>query len=300
MRTVLFVSPHLDDAVFSCALRMVREAEAGARVHVATVFSHGHGSPSVLRRYAARRNEDRIALDRLGAIPLWMGLMDAPFRTAYYNSFQRIVLGTAPGDECYIWEIRQRLERLLSKLRPETVYLPLGVGTHIDHRLVFQAGFTRAVPGRKYFYEEQPYSWVRFATEARLQEIGAAPQDALAPMEAPASAAQRKAAFLRSFRSAPYVQRYLPPGKERRDCETELIERLERTPVMTCQMQAELETDSGSNQTRIVRALCSYRSQVRAFLGERQALLEASANHARSLGSTGWRAERFWKCSLFD
>ena len=140
MRNILFISPHLDDAVFSCAVRILREVESGSSVIVATVFRRGRGPASTLREYAERREEDRRALALLGAKPLWLGLSDAPSRNPFYNTFSRIVLGTASADVDHIQIVRTRIKGLLDELKPDAIYLPLGVGTHIDHRLVFAAG----------------------------------------------------------------------------------------------------------------------------------------------------------------
>src|ERR1700690_3085189 len=111
MPKVLFVSPHLDDAVFSCAARILREVDGGTDVTVATVFSHARPRSPMRREYVARQEEDRIALGLLGAKPLWLGLLDAPCRSPFYNSFQRIVLETAPGDGEFVQVVRTRIAR---------------------------------------------------------------------------------------------------------------------------------------------------------------------------------------------
>src|SRR5688572_21800222 len=140
MRNVLFVSPHLDDAVFSCAARILREVATGAEVTVATVFSHVRRRSAQAADYIARRAEDREALRLLGAKPRWIGLLDAPSRNPFYASFRRIVFETAPSDANQVDIVREELDSLVADLAPDVIYLPLGVGTHIDHRLVFAAG----------------------------------------------------------------------------------------------------------------------------------------------------------------
>src|SRR5205823_11798994 len=120
----------LDDCVFSCAARILREVQTGAAVTVATVFSDGRGRPSNRRQYVVRREEDRRALGLLGAKALWLGLLDAPYRNPFSNSFKRIVLEMVPDDEDYIQIVRAEIENLLDKTNPDAIYLPLGVGTH--------------------------------------------------------------------------------------------------------------------------------------------------------------------------
>ena len=78
----IYLSPHLDDAVFSCGGRIALQVRAGRRVWVVTVCAGSPGGPlsdyaQVLHTYwglaetdapAARREEDRAALARLGAV----------------------------------------------------------------------------------------------------------------------------------------------------------------------------------------------------------------------------------------
>jgi LmbE family N-acetylglucosaminyl deacetylase len=288
MPKVLFVSPHLDDAVFSCAARILREVDGGTDVTVATVFSHARPRSPMRREYVARQEEDRIALGLLGAKPLWLGLLDAPCRSPFYNSFRRIVLETAPGDGEFVQVVRTRIARLVEDLSPDAIHLPLGVGTHIDHRLVFAACSPLTANRQCYFYEDQPYALVRFSVQMRFREIGAAPFSR-------ASGASRKPGFLRSFRAAAYVRRYLPPGQERRDCEAQLCQKLSARPKPTIRLQSEIEAAHASDQRRILSALYAYRSQVRTFFGGRKYFKAACAAHARWLGLKCWRAERLWK-----
>lgn len=295
MRKILFISPHLDDAVFSCAVRILREVEAGSSVVVATVFSRGRGPASTLREYAARRQEDRRALALLGAKPLWIGLLDAPSRNPFYNSFSRIVLGTAPADVDHIQIVRTRIKGLLDDLKPEAVYLPLGVGTHIDHRLVFAAGAGLPVPCQRFYYEDQPYASVRFSTAMRLQDLRANSHGCDGGDCSMTQDSEIQSQFLKHFRAAPYVRRYLPPGKERRECETLLCKKLRATAEPTIRLESEIGLASPSDKLRIINTIYAYCSQASMFLGARKDFVAACGRHARSLGLDCWRAERFWK-----
>lgn len=293
MRKILFISPHLDDAVFSCAARILRETAAGAEVTVATVFSHARRRSAASEEYAARRMEDRHALELLGAKPQWLGLLDAPCRNPFYNSFRRIVLETAPGDWANIQVVSASFAGLLDDVNPEAIYLPLGVGTHIDHRLVFAAGAMLPATCSCYFYEDQPYALVRHAAHMRLREIQAAPIERNSSLAL--SPKHRTAEFLRSFRAAPYVRRYLPPGRERRDCEAQLCHTLAAMPKPNLRVEHEIEVASDFDQKGILNALYAYHSQAPIFLGTRKRFTTACKDHARCMGVESWRAERFWK-----
>ena len=100
--------------------------------------------------------------------------------------------------------------------------------------------------------------------------------------------------FLKNFRAAPYVRRYLPPGKERRECETLLCKILSHDEP-TIRMESEIGPARSSDKLRIINTLYAYRSRARMFLGARKDFVAACGRHARSLGLDCWRAERFWK-----
>src|SRR5262249_19546094 len=92
----LYLSPHLDDAVLSCAARILEETTAGRRVVVATLCPGAAAGREELSR--RRREEAARAVASLGASALHLGLPDAPFRRPYYSSFRAIVLGCLPTD----------------------------------------------------------------------------------------------------------------------------------------------------------------------------------------------------------
>jgi len=295
MRKVLFISPHLDDAVFSCAARILRESEAGAQVTVATVFSHARPLSAQCQEYVIRRTEDVDALRWLGGKPLWLGLFDAPCRNLFYDSFRRIVLETAPGDWEQVQVVRKQIACLLVEMVPDALYLPLGVGSHIDHRMVFAAGATLVPNCPLYFYEDQPYAMVRQSVHLRFQEIQAAAMGGNIPLASiNLSLEERRLDFLKSFRDAPYVRRYLRSAGERRHCETELCRKLGLALKPHLHLERKTEMANALDQGRIMNALYAYRSQARSFLGDRRRLIQLGRSHARRQGFKGWRAEHVW------
>jgi LmbE family N-acetylglucosaminyl deacetylase len=293
MPKVLFLSPHLDDAVFSCAVQILRERQAGNDVMVATVFSHARRNSTASATYVDRRAEDRRALNILGAQVRWLGLLDAPCRNPFYNSFRRIVLETAPGDERTAKPVETALTRVIDDFRPTTVYAPLGVGTHIDHRLVYSAVAAlaekrRVNPAQLRYYEERPYAYIRGAVALRLSQLG---------IKSRQEPLRTLSVFLQSFRRAPYVSRYLPPGPERLDVERILAEsgntRIAGIPKASL-CPCRLVVARGNERETVLRAIRAYVSQIDDFLGNDRHFRQREKRHAASLGSTHWRAERYW------
>lgn len=148
-RVTLCLSPHLDDGILSCA-SLLSEV---ARPVIATFYTSGD------RLYFARRAEDREACRRLEAECRHMGLPDDRFR-----SFVEIVGGPTPSTE----RAQAVLARLLEELEPELVLAPMGVGHHVDHRVVRDAAAALVPPERLLYYEDRPYAFVRGQVEFTL------------------------------------------------------------------------------------------------------------------------------------
>ena len=198
------------------------------------------------------------------------------------------------GSKCR-W-FAKKLPVCLSKWLPDALYLPLGVGSHIDHRMVFAAGATLVPNCPLYFYEDQPYAMVRQSVHLRFQKIQAAAMGGNIPLESiNLSLEERRLDFLKSFRDAPYVRRYLRSAGERRHCEAELCRKLGLALKPHLHLERKTEMANALDQGRIMNALYAYRSQARSFLGNRKRLLELGQSHARRQGFRGWRAEHAWK-----
>ena len=272
---VLYISPHLDDAILSCAGRIQREVAAGDSVTIATVFSEGPG-------YESRRAEDQRAAELLGASPLWLGALDAPFRSAYYNDFERIVLGRCPSDAQTPKRLQLILQELVDAQAPQRLMLPMAVGTHIDHRLVFEAALGIMGPER-WLYEERPYALLEGNTALRLLALTGRTPEAVAPRR-----------FLRALRDAPYVQNHLPPGPMRFRCALKLARQL-KAPKAALGLSLSSVIDRFDRQSfeRVASAVACYQSQLGPFFGGLEGYRALCADHAQPLQAV--YAERYYR-----
>lgn len=181
---VLFVSPHLDDAVFSCGA-LLAELTRTCPVTVVSVFTSaapparwGVAARRQLRtfgmidadtHFAARRAEDIAVLEEAGAAWIHLGYRDALFRRvrerpagppgsgrAAYPTF-RFHAGrgrVAPSDAGLATEVGARLEQVIAVTGATAVFGPLGVGRHVDHLIT-----RRAVAGLcPVYFSDFPYS----------------------------------------------------------------------------------------------------------------------------------------------
>ena len=171
----IFLSPHYDDAVLSCGGTVAALAAAGCRPLMVTLF--GGETPEELvgdfarwkhRRWgyesadavmAVRRGEDSAAAAVLGCRTRWLGFLDAIYRGERYAADCELFGPLLPSEEGLIPLIADEIASLPEWERGTTVYVPLGVGGHVDHQLAFAAG--RALAGRGlpvFAYEDCPYA----------------------------------------------------------------------------------------------------------------------------------------------
>lgn len=180
--SILFVSAHLDDAVLSCGAT-IGDLTRKARVDILTVFS-GVPEPrqvTDLSRWfhgtcglgddaiRVRRREDETAARLLGAETLHLDLLECLYRRDIQGSpkYTRIgqIFEVDPGAEA---ETSARIMSAVgeaARLRDyRTIYVPLGIGCHIDHLLVRAAAeslrnsiATDGNPALVY-YEDLPYA----------------------------------------------------------------------------------------------------------------------------------------------
>ncbi|MGZ3157711.1 MAG: PIG-L deacetylase family protein [Burkholderiaceae bacterium] len=127
---LLVISPHLDDAVFSCGEFISRNPGA----LVVTVFGGAPRGFEKLTEWDAaagflnaeeaismRKQEDYSALHMLSAIPLWLDFYDKQYQA------------TPP-----LFAVSSILHRVIDDNKPETILFPAGL-FHSDHLLAHQA-----------------------------------------------------------------------------------------------------------------------------------------------------------------
>lgn len=169
----IYLSPHLDDAVFSCGGLIASQVAAGDVVTVLTIFA-GDPGPGPIPDLAQamhrlwgvgpdpvgdRRTEDHLACGRLGASVVHLPLMDAIYRVGpanvvRYNSVEAIFGPVHPADAGLAEEIWGHLSRACPL--EAVLYCPLGLGRHVDHRLTRVAAERLGRPLR--YYQDLPYA----------------------------------------------------------------------------------------------------------------------------------------------
>ncbi|HOW97429.1 MAG TPA: PIG-L family deacetylase [Kiritimatiellia bacterium] len=172
----LYLSPHLDDAILSCAGQISLRTREGRSVLIYTAMA-AEQVPSPLQANGARflklcglgpdagrvrRAEDARACARVGAKPDHGDLPEAVYRCdasgrELYPTHESLFEAIRPEDE----GLMDRLARSFGALpRAAAVFAPLGAGGHVDHVLVRRAAEQVFGAGLSY-YEDYPYAVCR-------------------------------------------------------------------------------------------------------------------------------------------
>ena len=172
---IIVLSPHLDDAALSCTDHIASWRNKGIQVTVDTIFSNF--STQEISAYQqrfirqlkfqdscdygkARETEDIRAMKMLDVNYRHANFVDAGFRASKQGQ------PVYPGYQALTpFKVDHHSEKLLNSLidylslykDADLVYIPLGVGGHIDHVLVREAALSVINNNKIGFYVEFPY-----------------------------------------------------------------------------------------------------------------------------------------------
>jgi LmbE family N-acetylglucosaminyl deacetylase len=163
------ISPHFDDAAASCGGRIIDRVEKGEKVLVVTVFTSSATAKTPTRKKAYRKlldydqrcSEDKAAMASLDVDFIWLGYLEILFREniplfRYWPHFRKTRANVALSHA-----LASDFLDICRKTGCKNLILPMAVGQHMDHQIVFQAGMrllsTEKKTCRILFYEDYPY-----------------------------------------------------------------------------------------------------------------------------------------------
>lgn len=171
-KNCIFISPHFDDFIFSCSTLASKLQGDGYRINVVNLFTKGTSPPYpkdtlwLLRKcgfknandyFLAREKEDKSALSSLGLTSLNLNFIEGPFRLNV--SFDKLFLPNPKQEFSLYKSLRRKVTNVMNRLfnkQKVTIFLPLGIGNHIDHLLVNNS--LSELPNNIIYYEDIPYS----------------------------------------------------------------------------------------------------------------------------------------------
>lgn len=169
----IYLSPHLDDAVYSCGGLIDDQTQSGEQVEIWSIMA-GDPPAGELSSFARalhqrwgvkgnpveiRRQEDRQACRLLGATPRHFPYPDCIYRRSagkdspLYAGEKDLFGGIHPQDQSLRGELSHQLGELLED--GARVVAPLGIGQHVDHLLVRSA--VRDLKREIFYYADAPY-----------------------------------------------------------------------------------------------------------------------------------------------
>lgn len=182
----IFVSPHLDDAVFSAGALLYALKKEKIKTDVVTVFTKAHKENTLSAKaflkqchfnngitlYKRRKEEDKQALNGLGTVhhlelteALWRRKQSKnvlrnllpEFGIVYPTYRWHIVKGhVSPQDAKTMLQIKKKLQLLIHGKKNVWVFCPIGVGNHVDHILVRDVCNSLDVP--VVYWADYPYT----------------------------------------------------------------------------------------------------------------------------------------------
>ncbi len=168
-KTALFVSPHLDDVVFSCGGLLAVLGDAGWRTVLATVFTRSvvpaqgfalacqldKGLSAEVDYMALRRAEDLRAAAILSATAVhWLDFPEAPHRG--YDSAASL-FGEMQASDDVAPALSAALHALVTRVSPDLILAPQGLGNHVDHQQTIRCVLDAAAGHAMAFYHDTPY-----------------------------------------------------------------------------------------------------------------------------------------------
>lgn len=182
---LIYLSPHLDDAILSCAGQIYQFVQAGRTVLIVTVMA-GDASTADLSPFAqslhkrwevtsdavtVRRQEDETASDLLGADFWHLDVLDCIYRRhpesgeALYASEEALFGDLHPAELALAQSLAHELNQMPV---PDQALAPLTAGHHVDHQLTRLAAELWLGQDKLRYYEEFPYVLTEGAMPADL------------------------------------------------------------------------------------------------------------------------------------
>ena len=180
----VYVSPHMDDVVLSCSGRIAKQLRKGEAVLAVTVFAGDVKEDKKPRGLdynplidvKRRRAEDAKAMERLGVDYIWLDYPDSIFRLKRPILRFGLHLRATAREGRLCKAVRDDIQKICLAAGNKRLYLPLGVGQHVDHQIIFQTGMQLPLQIKQnielHFYEEIPYALIPSAVKFRMKLTG--------------------------------------------------------------------------------------------------------------------------------
>ena len=157
----IYISPHFDDVIFSLGSELLKNKNKKLIITVFTesdelILSKLNGDMYNYGNYKVRKQEDiKVVNEIYNTYYLHLGFKEELFRKNDINIQENI---------------RKKIINIIDKNNVNNIYIPLGVGRHKDHLIVYES-LNDINFENKYFYYEFPYSHITLNRKVRNIEL---------------------------------------------------------------------------------------------------------------------------------
>ncbi|MBI9049441.1 MAG: PIG-L family deacetylase [Anaerolineaceae bacterium] len=173
----IYLSPHLDDAVYSCGGLIHQQVQQGIDVEIWTVFAGQFDAANLtpfakdihqrwgtgLESITLRKAEDQEACTLLGVNTSYFDFQDVIYRFKPETSQAEIIENDDlfreyhPGDNALMESITQVVRQAALRMQQIQLCIPLGLGNHIDHQIVRRSAEALIDSYPILYYADFPY-----------------------------------------------------------------------------------------------------------------------------------------------
>lgn len=154
----IIISPHYDDGLLSCS-SILEDNDILVTVftkHDVNIYNKASNELKKYLNYPLREKENKLAGKFRN-----LKIINLGYREDYFRKCDNIL-------KC---KLKKDIIKIMNKYNVDTIYIPLGIGYHNDHILVFDILKDIKVKN-KYFYYDYPYCSFNLATKTRLSDFG--------------------------------------------------------------------------------------------------------------------------------
>lgn len=219
----IYLSPHLDDVAFSCSGAICTYRAQDRHVLAVTLFAADPQPPfpplarachqiwqvpEGVSPYQMRRAEDEKAMTALDIDYLWLSWPEVIYRAPDLSNFSELNGVQIDIHRDPIFPLLcQWLGDLQATYPQATIVVPLGVGGHRDHRLLFQAALNVLDRATLLFFEDFPYAAYLPEETRRLVRL-----HNLVPLEVDISSCLEQRIQAASFYESQHAMLFYPPS----------------------------------------------------------------------------------------
>jgi len=273
---ICIVSPHLDDAILSCGILMQRRRALADDILSLNIFTAGTLSET-------RKQEDRVAMARIGAVPFFLDELDAPDRDPVYKSLQQLFFRPLDPTDAYIAKVERRVRDFLCQNSVDVAYFPLAAGTHIDHRIAHEVG-TRMKDTAVQFYEDRPYILWPGILQSRMNQIGS---DAALPRVS-------EQVMTESVELYHYLEHFVPEGRHREETLPLYLAAMNQPSCKRVAARSEELVATDDELRALYECLALYESQMKDIYADYDTFTRDSFRYERTMSGKTAYIERSW------